>query len=799
MMMATRNHGMSRIASPASSVPGAIKREPHVVESNNSADSLPVPLTEYAARTFIAAALQPRGLMRNGKLRTLALAIEAASEGGGRAAAAAAHGAVDTRSLCTLYRGLSQCASLISSDDASHDALVAAVLRFDLGAEPRLFAAYSDFVLNLVSAHGNFVSSCFESLVRHFLPRPAPAAVQAQHPSLMPAVASSAAGSVLLAAGAGAEQHECSSGAGQYDLDGTQLHADRAHSLIEQLLRLMPTAGSSLGSVLARHFPHKRFDAATQRTYLCQLLRVAAYQPVLAPRILELCVDKLIQLDVAIRLVSPVDDDDDAAAADDDETLVFQCDDIEPQPADKPPTSAPAPNSNAPAAADSATTAAAAGDNNYPEVADKLDAMMSLMFAALDAGFGAMSDDELLGQLLRVFDAKLLCAHRSKFTQFLVFYACRRHPHESAGKFIAYLLNKLLDDSSPAAGHPAAAAAHHQQQLRAAHGSSPRSVGSHQHQHQQPTSAAAVSSSTLLTRQACAAYLASFVARAVYVTPPLVKSTLSVLIGWLAGYMQQYDDYRQLQLAHLQQLQLMQQQQRLASAASARRSPPPVSMAPPDPHQHSLFYAVCQAVLYIAVFHWSLFVGDDTALLGGGYFERVGFDRVLASDFHPLQHCLGGVVSEFVRRCQQAGWLWCARALDNDRRLVLASRSGAAGISGGRRRALEAFFPFDPYLLRDSSRFITQLYRAWQPDDSSSAAGRRINTSADANSSDDDSDADSELQQDEEDVGSLSSKDSSRPMSFKSFDGTPMSFENSVAIREPSLDFESMFSRSLEL
>lgn len=31
--------------------------------------------------------------------------------------------------------------------------------------------------------------------------------------------------------------------------------------------------------------------------------------------------------------------------------------------------------------------------------------------------------------------------------------------------------------------------------------------------------------------------------------------------------------------------------------------------------------------------------------------------------------------------------------------------------------ALEMFFPFDPYLLRISSRYVTPVYRSWHPTD----------------------------------------------------------------------------------
>lgn len=73
---------------------------------------------------------------------------------------------------------------------------------------------------------------------------------------------------------------------------------DRVHSLIQQLLSLVPTLPSILYPILARHFPHKRQAQFEHVTYIRNLLRLSDYCPELSDRLLGLVVDRTIQIDV---------------------------------------------------------------------------------------------------------------------------------------------------------------------------------------------------------------------------------------------------------------------------------------------------------------------------------------------------------------------------------------------------------------------------------------------------------------------------------------------------------------------
>jgi RNA polymerase I-specific transcription initiation factor RRN3 len=136
-----------------------------------------------------------------------------------------------------------------------------------------------------------------------------------------------------------------------------------------------------LFSTLQQNFPNRRGDVETHRVYLLNILKIVHYFPALRDRILELCLDKLIQLDVAIKLEDAPDDDEDE--------LVFEV------------------------------------EMEVPEMAEKLDVLMELMFEFIDECISTGRSQEVWITLLKLFDTKVLTTHKSKYTQFLVFYLSR--------------------------------------------------------------------------------------------------------------------------------------------------------------------------------------------------------------------------------------------------------------------------------------------------------------------------------------------------------------------------------------
>lgn len=76
---------------------------------------------------------------------------------------------------------------------------------------------------------------------------------------------------------------------------------DRLHELLQSLLELIPTLPSTLQSLLTQHFPHKRQNKLAHVTYIRNILRVSDYCPGVSEEILATIIDRAIQIDVSAR------------------------------------------------------------------------------------------------------------------------------------------------------------------------------------------------------------------------------------------------------------------------------------------------------------------------------------------------------------------------------------------------------------------------------------------------------------------------------------------------------------------
>jgi RNA polymerase I-specific transcription initiation factor RRN3 len=75
--------------------------------------------------------------------------------------------------------------------------------------------------------------------------------------------------------------------------------------------------------------------------------------------------------------------------------------------------------------------------------------------------------------------------------------------------------------------------------------------------------------------------------------------------------------------------------------------------------------------------------------------------------------CLPIVVREFGRICKTFPHWDCATVLTKNKTLVLPTQTQFGGVN-----KLDSFFPFDPYLLRRSSKYFSDGYQVWAgPDD----------------------------------------------------------------------------------
>lgn len=249
------------------------------------------------------------------------------------------------------------------------------------------------------------------------------------------------------------------------------------------------------------------------------------------------------------------------------------------------------------------------------ETADKLDSLMELTFGFLEEEFKEGAGERAFGLLLPTFMQVILPAHRSKFAQFLIFYACARHPREGSRAFLDQLLITVQDHNRPS-----------------------------------------------LLRAAAVAYLASFLARAAFVPLDVALDALHKLAGVCEIYVRRH------------------------ATATADNS---------SSDDHELFYSSVQGLLYALCYlqHPCVRQGCRVDL------QRLPLGPILRSPLAPLQVCLPSVAGEFAKQVADLG-------LEGWMPPPPTSYAEAAAGPARSRRALEMFFPFDPYLLHRSIRYL---------------------------------------------------------------------------------------------
>ncbi|KAA6429038.1 MAG: hypothetical protein FRX49_01148 [Trebouxia sp. A1-2] len=351
------------------------------------------------------------------------------------------------------------------------------------------------------------------------------------------------------------------------------------------------------------------------------------------------------------------------------------------------------------------------------ETADTLDSLMELTFDHL---LWRCNDAAQLQRtwtvMLAAFDRTLLHTYRSKFTQFLVYYLCQQSLSGCASAFVSFLLKRIHDPNRPA-----------------------------------------------ITRTACAAYLASFLARAKFLPKPLLIQSLLSMAHWCAEYCKAQD-------------------QRQLAASCPATSTFELGI------QHQVFYAMCQGLLYAFCYHLDSLLSTDagdidaadpsqlhisdapppTSLSGDNACMQPADIRHTLSDLLPriLHHrlsaltvCAPSVAHQFLQQAQRLSLLDCTSLQTN----VAAAHMQV--------RPLEMFFPFDPYLLRRSARFLKlpSSYNTW-------GGGHQHDTDASHLSSDDElevpegaeSQTDSSSEEEDAEYDSQTSQGQSMGISFQS-------------------------------
>ncbi|KAK6330250.1 hypothetical protein TWF730_004745 [Orbilia blumenaviensis] len=430
------------------------------------------------------------------------------------------------------------------------------------------------------------------------------------------------------------------------------------HKMLETILGLAPTVWNSLFTAISDGFPFKGQKKIHQTTYIKNLLATLQYAPAGKAKILGLIFEKMIHLDGEIQYnLEELEEGEgeeldrrlrvsheskngqnlsDSGIGEDDEEEEEDSDsdsDDEEEEED--------PQSTEPRTIEM-----------IQEIVHKLDAMLALIFGYYDRELPKYSNEEPTVEdmenfemLLHFFENTILKTFRSQYVQFIVFWAAQRSP-VFMDRFLGMLVERAMDPRKPQ-----------------------------------------------VSRQAAAAYTASFIARAKLLERDAVRTAVDILCKWLEKYLKDRE----------------------------------VECTSPNVRKFGGFYAVFQAVMYIFCFRWRdlrgktpLPVGEDETIEDivrspQSWLPRLlVIDRLLTSRFNPLKVCSQTVVNQFSEVARHLGVFYCPWIIERNKRGILFS-SNVSGAELPEATQLETYFPFDPFKLSCSKAWVEPMYQEWVP------------------------------------------------------------------------------------
>jgi len=424
--------------------------------------------------------------------------------------------------------------------------------------------------------------------------------------------------------------------------------ASRIHGALKWLLQLIPSASSTLSTILTRKFPSSDESKAVHITYIKNLIRLAGYAPELKSDVLALITDNLVKIDVQMQMdLDDLDDEVTAAVA---KVVMTTTQEPEEDEGDDSDSDADSITSDEDLNSDARRVKEVSGN------IEKMDAILDLLFTIYEPYFADPNSIEatsMFETLLAHFTNIILPVRHARHTQFLLF-----HFAQTADHFVDRFAGTCVDLAFRP-GQPA------------------------------------------VLKQSAASYLASFVARGTHVEPHVIR-TVFELIG-----------------SHLDNM-------RIENELTCRG---------PDLKRYGTFYAMTQALLYIFCFRWrdlilsSSISEDDDPL---GFLEqdldwapgiKDTLSRAIYSKLNPLKICTPIIVNEFAKTANHLRFLFVYPLLETNKRIRLSqfSTSGAGALrdtgNGGNSESwhqLESYFPFDPYQLPVSKRWLEGDYVVWR-------------------------------------------------------------------------------------
>uniref|UniRef100_A0A2P2LI22 Uncharacterized protein MANES_11G091200 n=3 Tax=Rhizophora mucronata TaxID=61149 RepID=A0A2P2LI22_RHIMU len=352
--------------------------------------------------------------------------------------------------LVTSLKALSGAVSYI--DDAHHHSLLSSIFGMSMWKYgPDVMDALLELVISLAASNGKYVDSCLDMLISNFMP-PVYLIDTLKQPR------------------------------GQAKKEQV---LSRVHAALKDITDLVPMATSRLSSIVVQRMPmtfkkHGEKDRMKYHTeiYVENMLRLESgeFREFVGSRMLMAVVDMLIELDVAIGWNDILQDDSPKGIfamelEDDDEGTISDDED---------------------------------GDVELPRtlshkslgkniIADLLDGLMVQTFEHLEFCASNSRLNEVFETLLHSFMLTIMSTYKSKFAQFVMFYACALDPENCGVKFASVLADRFVYGDNP------------------------------------------------LTRMSAVAYLASYLARGKFLSAAFVTSILKRVVDWCLEYCKTQD------------------------------------------------------------------------------------------------------------------------------------------------------------------------------------------------------------------------------------------------------------------
>ncbi|PTB65399.1 RNA polymerase I-specific transcription factor [Trichoderma citrinoviride] len=457
---------------------------------------------------------------------------------------------------------------------------------------------------------------------------------------------------------------------------------DRLHSALQYLLKMFPSAASVLENLLRNKFPFLDDSMRVHMAYVHNLLRVKDYVPDLQEDIFDMILDRVVKIDSQMQL-DLEDTDDDITAA-----VMYALRAENPQ--------QEAIGWEDEADDDSDTESVDSDDADYDQDAvriktlkesvEKMDSMLDTLFEVYTPHFANPGSDkafDMFVTILREFDQMVLPTYKSRHTQFLIFHFAQQH-ERLTDAFCGQLIASAFQSNTPN-----------------------------------------------ILKQAAAAYLASFVARGALVPRSLVRTIFMLLIHHLDQYRRKYE---------------------------------PICRGP-DLKRFHPYYSLVQATLYIFCFRWQDLVvsapefvdPEDPASYIGQDLEWIGTSRKdlsthIFGKLNPLKVCAPVIVEEFAKLAHRLNFMYAYPLIEGNKRIRLTQFLSSTYSTGGALRdsgfdtqeesfhQLDPYFPFDPYQLPVSKRWLVNDYVHWK-------AIPGLNAEDDEDSESDEDEEDEELEE----------------------------------------------------